>query len=195
MQITERMDFLCQWLSSPLRVGAVTPSGKALSDLMTREIDASDAPVIELGPGTAVFTRALLDRGIPEELLFLIEYGSNFAEVLRRKFPRAQVLQLDAAIMSNVDLLSGEKARAVVSGLPLLSMRPKKVMMILKGAFAHLSQRSDFYQFTYGYQSPIPRAITERLGLKAVHVGRALANVPPAAVYRISRRSAVRPVL
>jgi phosphatidylethanolamine/phosphatidyl-N-methylethanolamine N-methyltransferase len=195
MQTTERMDFLCQWLSSPRRVGAVMPSGKALSDLMTREIDASDCPVIELGPGTGAFTRALLDRGIPEERLFLIEYGSDFTAALRRRFPKAQVLQLDAATLANVDLLGGEKAGAVVSGLPLLSMRPKKVMMILRGAFAHLSQRGALYQFTYSYQSPIPRAITERLGLKAVRVGRAFANVPPATVYRISRRGAARPVL
>jgi phospholipid N-methyltransferase len=102
-------------------------------------------------------------------------------------------LQLDAAIMANVDLLGGEKAGAVVSGLPLLSMGPKRVMMIMKGAFAHLSQRGAFYQFTYGYQSPVPRAIAERLGLKAVYVGRACANVPPAAVYRISRRGSARP--
>lgn len=52
MLLAERLDFLSQWLSNPFRVGAVTPSGKAVSDLITRHIDASDAPVIELGPGT-----------------------------------------------------------------------------------------------------------------------------------------------
>lgn len=132
MQITERMDFFVSMAvqSSSCRRGHSIR--KALADLMTRAIDPSDAPVIELGPGTGVFTRALLDRGIPEERLFLIEYGSDFAESLRRRFPRAQVLQLDAAIMSNVGLLGGEKTGAVVSGLPFLSMRPKKVMMIMK---------------------------------------------------------------
>jgi hypothetical protein len=34
----------------------------------------------------------------------------------------------------------------------------------------------------------VPRAILDQLGLKATRVGRALANVPPATVYRIRRR-------
>jgi phosphatidylethanolamine/phosphatidyl-N-methylethanolamine N-methyltransferase len=172
MPLAERLDFLCQWLSNPLQVGAVTPSGKALSDLITRHIDASTAPVIELGPGTGVFTRALLDRGIREESLVLIEYSSEFTATLRRRFPRAQILQLDAATLASVDLLGGEKAGAVVSGLPMLSMRPKKAMMILKGAFGHLRRRGAFYQFTYTHQCPVPRAITERLASRqSVSVG------------------------
>ena len=64
---TRRADggaFLREWLSDPLRVASIMPSGRALAEIMTRELDPSSAPVIELGPGTGAFTTALLARGI-----------------------------------------------------------------------------------------------------------------------------------
>lgn len=35
---------------------------------------------------------------------------------------------------------------------------------------------------------PVPRPVLDRLGLRAKLVDRALLNVPPAAVYRLTRR-------
>jgi hypothetical protein len=49
-----------------------------------------------------------------------------------------------------------------------------------------------FYQFTYGPRCPVSPLILDRLGLQAEHIGRALANLPPAGIYRISRRQARR---
>ena len=45
-----------------------------------------------------------------------------------------------------------------------------------------------FYQFTYGPRCPVPRPILDRLGLKATRVGGTIRNIPPASVYRITRR-------
>lgn len=184
--------FMTAWLSDPLRVAAVAPSSGKLADLITSEITAASAPVIELGPGTGVFTRALIERGVPEEKLVLIEYGSEFAALLADRFPRATVRWMDAARLGEVDLLGGERAGAVVSGLPLLSMSPRKALAILDAAFSRMRPDGAFYQFTYGPRCPIPRPILDRLGLKATHIGRTFANLPPAAVYRIRKRPARR---
>ena len=62
MALTENLSFLRAWLRAPHRVGALAPSGPALARLMTAQINALDGPVIELGPGTGAFTRALLDQ-------------------------------------------------------------------------------------------------------------------------------------
>lgn len=56
---------------------------------------------------------------------------------------------------------------AVISGLPLLSMPPRKVIKILGGAFFYLRHGAAFYQFTYSRECPVPRPIPDRLGLKA----------------------------
>ncbi|GJE28161.1 class I SAM-dependent methyltransferase [Methylobacterium organophilum] len=180
--------FFRSWVAAPLRVAAVAPSGEALARLMTAELSAKDAPVLELGPGTGVFTRALLDRGLAESDLTLVEFGSDFARTLQLRFPEARVLWMDAAQIRGNAAFEGQEFGAVVSGLPLLSMPPRKVFAILAGAFALLRSQGAFYQFTYGPRCPVPRPILDRLGLKARRIGATVSNVPPAAVYKITRR-------
>ncbi len=182
---TDTGAFLREWLSDPLRVASVAPSGRALAAMMTREITAADAPVIELGPGTGVFTDALLARGVPEDGLVLVEMNANFARLLRFRMPRATVLEMDATRLGRLDLPGG--VGAVVSGLPVLAMPPRAVLQILRGAFAHLRDDAAFYQFTYGPSCPVRRTILARLGLKAKRVGGAIVNLPPASVYKITR--------
>lgn len=185
---TDAMRFLRAWMRDPLRVASVTPSSSALAELMVAEIGPHTGPVIEFGPGTGVFTRALLDRGVAEQDLVLVEKGADFATLLRARFPRSTVLCIDAAAIGRAELPFDVPAGAVVSGLPLLSMKPRTIFAILAGAFTHLREGGAFYQFTYGPRSPVPGALLERLGLKAAHMGHTYRNLPPAAVYRFSRR-------
>lgn len=185
----EALSFFRHWLSSPLAIGAVAPSGRALADAITTEITPEIAPVIELGAGSGAFTQALLARGIPQQRLALIEQSPRFANALRQRFPDSLVFCEDAAALSSIDVFPGESAGAVVSGLPLLLMSPGKVSAILASAFARLRTGGAFYQFTYGARSPVPRPILERLDLIATRIGGTLVNIPPAAVYRIECRA------
>ncbi|PDQ22256.1 phospholipid methyltransferase [Mesorhizobium sanjuanii] len=189
---SETLQFFRAWLSEPLRVAAVTPSGRALAALIVSEVSAETGPILELGPGTGVFTRALLARGVAEENLALIEFGKEFAAKLNADFPRAKTLCMDAARLRHVELFDDTPAGAVISGLPLLSMAPRTVYSILEGAFAHVRANGAFYQFTYGPRCPVSRPLLDRLGLKATYLGGTFANVPPAAVYRIQRRKILR---
>lgn len=189
MTTMDTLAFFRTWLSKPLQVAAIAPSGSALAGLMTKELSAESGPVLELGPGTGVFTRALLAQGLRESDLTLIEHDPGFASLLRRRFPASHIHRLDAARLAKAGLFEGRNVGGVVSGLPLLSMKPRKVMAILSGAFDCLRPDASFYQFTYGPNCPVPRRVLDRLGLKAMRIGRTLLNVPPASVYRISRRS------
>lgn len=83
-------------------------------------------------------------------------------------------------------------ASAVISGLPVLSMPPRRVITIPSGAFGRLREGEAFYQFTHGPLCPVPRPILDRPGLKARRTSGALLNVPPASVYKITRRTARR---
>lgn len=186
----DTLGFFRAWLKSPLRVASVAPSGRALADLMTRELDEDTGPVIELGPGTGSFTRAILARGVRQHELALIEFGDDFADLLRQRYPRARTLCMDAAELRRIDLFEGKLAGAIVSGLPLLSMSPRKVIGILNGAFAKLKADGAFYQFTYGPRCPVDGRVLDRLGLRAERIGGTFANLPPAAVYRIRRKDA-----
>ncbi|WP_245586667.1 class I SAM-dependent methyltransferase [Pleomorphomonas oryzae] len=179
--------FFRSWLTDPLRVAAIAPSGQALARMMTREIFPG-GPILELGPGTGVFTRAILGRGVPESDLTLIEYGADFVRMLEDRFPAARVLEMDATHLVHHQIYAGTPVEAVVSGLPLLSIPARKVMSILAGAFTYLRPNGGFYQFTYGPRCPVPAVVLDRLGLRATRIGRAVLNIPPAAVYRITRQ-------
>jgi phosphatidylethanolamine/phosphatidyl-N-methylethanolamine N-methyltransferase len=183
------VSFFLSWLSNPTRIGAVAPSGNALAELITREITLSTVPVLELGPGTGVFTYKLLQKGITQGDLTLVEYGSEFAATLQIRFPGARVLWMDASKLASCGAIEPNSIGSVVSGLPLLSMPPKKVMAVLAGAFHCMRPNGAFYQFTYGPRCPVSRRILDRLGLKAIRIDRAILNVPPATVYRLTQRA------
>jgi phosphatidylethanolamine/phosphatidyl-N-methylethanolamine N-methyltransferase len=182
--------FIRALLTDPSRVSAIAPSGAALARLITSEISATTGSVLELGPGTGVFTDALLKRGVSPNNLTLIEYGTEFARLLQARFPGLRILQMDACQLGMHDLFEAEPAGAVVSGLPFLSMPPENVAAILGGAFGNLRSDGAFYQFTYGLRCPVPKAVLEQVELEATCIGRAFRNLPPAAVYRITRRGA-----
>ena len=190
MPLDDTLYFLRAWLRDPRSVGALAPSGPALARLMTAHVDHAHGPVIELGPGTGVFTRALLERGLPGHRLVLVETDAMLAATLAQRHPHARVLRMDAARLGRSPPLFGdERASAVVSGLPLRSLPADKVAAIVEGVFdRQLQPGGALYQFTYGLRCPVPRALRQRLGLHAERVGGAWLNLPPAWVWRIQRK-------
>ena len=98
-------------------------------------------------------------------------------------------MKADAARIAGLELYEPGSVGAVVSGLPLLSMSPRKIMGVLIDAFHYLREDGAFYQFTYGPRCPVPKQILERLGLQQKRIGRTLRNLPPATVYRITRKA------
>ncbi|WP_266170110.1 class I SAM-dependent methyltransferase [Dyella subtropica] len=194
MPFTDPLLFLRAWLRNPARIGAVAPSGPALARLITADIGPRSGPVIELGPGTGVFTEALLARGVLAHRLALIEADPDFAGKLVQRFPDTRVLSMDAAHLGEAEPIFGnDRAGVVVSGLPLLSMPREKAMAIVDGAFSRqLRNDGAFHQFTYGPRCPLSPEQLRHLGLEAVRVGSAVLNLPPASVYRFRRRVSVR---
>lgn len=184
---SESLLFMRQWLRAPLRVASVVPSGRALAALITRDIGPETGRVLELGPGTGVFTRMLVARGVPQESLTLVETDPRFAALLAARFARARILSIDAARLEREHLDEGEAFGAAVSGLPLLSMPLATVEAILAAAFSLMRPGAHLYQFTYGPRCPVPVAVRENLGLSHQKIGKTVRNFPPATVYRLSQ--------
>lgn len=184
----DKLTFLRAISTDPSQIGAIAPSGAALARLITSEIGSHSGPIIELGPGTGVFTQALLSQGVRESDLTLIECCPEFAQLLQQRFPTARVLQMDAGHLHRQSLFPESTIGAVVSGLPLLNLSPAKVLALMHGAFRCMHPGGAFYQFTYGPLCPVPKQCLDRLNLQATCLGRAICNLPPASVYRITRR-------
>ncbi|GAS99192.1 phospholipid N-methyltransferase protein [Mycolicibacterium canariasense] len=153
---------------------------------MTKDIAASDR-VVELGPGTGVFTHALLARGVPPSRLTVVEANPEFADLLNTRFRDLHVVCADAATDS-WQLIDGPEIDAVISGLPLLSMSVDAVTGVLETAVSVLRPQGRLYQFTYGPTCPIRPNLLAALRLRATRIGWTPRNLPPASVYRIERR-------
>jgi phospholipid N-methyltransferase len=183
--------FFRQWLKSPLRTAAVTPSGQELASAMLAELPSGATRVIELGGGTGALTRALLSHGINGGGLLVVELNQSLHAHLHRRFPLVHIELGDARELRAIAMREGYLQRgladAVVSGLGLLTMPRGQQRDILDGAFACLREGGRFIQFTYGRQAPVAAEVVESLGLRVRRGAFVLRNVPPATVYVYDR--------
>jgi phosphatidylethanolamine/phosphatidyl-N-methylethanolamine N-methyltransferase len=179
--------FLRSWLERPLVTGAVTPSGKLLARTMASYVDPRiRGPVIELGPGTGPVTSALVRRGIAQDRLVLVEYNPEFCKLLKRKFPKATIIQGDAYdIRESVGDFVDEPAAATVSSLPLFTKPLDQRLELLQGAHELMRPGAPFIQFTYAVVPPIP---TQSGEYTASGSNRVWLNLPPARVWVYRRR-------
>lgn len=179
-------EFFLNWVQDPFAIGAVAPSGRTLAKLMVGGLYPG-ARVLELGAGTGTVTRAILDAGVDQRDLYLVERNAAFARLLHQRFPRAALLQKDATELADEMPELAGTMDFVVSGLPLVLFPRRQRQRLLAQSFELLRTNGIFVQFTYGGRCPIRRGQLETLGLAASLAGIAPFNVPPAFVYRIRR--------
>ena len=139
-------------------MGAVMPSSKLLARTMAQYVDVdSKGPVVELGPGTGAITNALIEHGVDQKRLVLVEYNPGFCALLRDRYPHAKVVQGDAyKLRDSLLKVLDVPASAVVSGLPLVTKPMLTRLKLIRDAFTALAPGAPFVQFTYFYNSPIP---------------------------------------
>jgi phosphatidylethanolamine/phosphatidyl-N-methylethanolamine N-methyltransferase len=170
-------DFLRGLLKNPRAVSAPTPSSPALAAAMAEKVDPlRPGLVVELGAGTGVVTEALLARGISPERLVVIEYSAYFADLLRSRFPEANVIQGDAFAFERY-LPAGERVSAVVSGVPLLNFPFWRRKTLIDRSLSVQDSGGRFIQLSYGWKPPIAPG---RLELSKTIVWR---NLPPAHIW------------
>ena len=179
--------FLKGWIRNPLAIGAFAPSGKSLAKLMAKDVGAGSR-VVELGAGTGTLTAALLATGVAPGNLHLVERDPQFVKLLERRFPRCHVVAVDALDLEE-QFGSGAGFDFVISGLPLLCFSPDKRYRILQQAFRLLKPHGRLHQFTYAGRCPVDRDLRALLRLDSTLLGVAPLNLPPAFVYRLTRRS------
>jgi phosphatidylethanolamine/phosphatidyl-N-methylethanolamine N-methyltransferase len=182
LRLDDEVRFLRSWIEKPLHMGAVMPSSKLLARTMAQYVDVeSKGPVIELGPGTGAITNALLEHGVDQKRLVLVEYNPGFCALLRDRYPHAKVVQGDAyALRDSLGEILDAPASAVVSGLPLVTKPMLTRLKLIRDAFMALAPGAPFVQFTYSVAPPIPKSLP---GVSTEASERIWMNLPPARVW------------
>jgi len=182
LRLDDEVRFLRSWIEKPLHMGAVMPSGRVLARTMAQYVDVeSSGPVVELGPGTGAITNALIEHGVEQSRLVLVEYNPGFCALLRDRYPQATVVQGDAYKLRDSlwNVLTAPSA-AVVSGLPLVTKPMLTRLKLIRDAFAALAPGAPFVQFTYSVTPPIPKSLP---GVSTQASERIWMNLPPARVW------------
>ena len=94
--------FLKQFLVSPWQTGALLPSGKYLIDAMLKPVNFQNAnSLLEIGAGSGVFTRAILNKMPQDSKLTVLEINEEFCRNLCEiKDSRLHVICGDACRLS-----------------------------------------------------------------------------------------------
>lgn len=184
---THRLGFLLQFLRNPRELGSITPSSRFLTGALLGqlELDRTDR-LVELGPGTGVFTREALRLLDQDARLLALDTNAEFVELLRNdlKDPRLAVVRASAEqVAEQVATQGWGHVDAVISGIPY-SLLPRHVTAgIVQSSWQALRPGGLFVAYQYSpYLRPFLRAAFGNCRLKLV-----LRNVPPAVVF-VSRK-------
>jgi phosphatidylethanolamine/phosphatidyl-N-methylethanolamine N-methyltransferase len=184
----DELRFFKGWIDKPKAVGSIVPTSSVTARRMASVVDpGSGLPVLEVGPGTGVITRAILARGIKPENLYAVEYSEDFVRHLEDHYPGVNVIQGDAF---DLDKTLGDKRGlrfdSVISGVPLLNFPVAQRIAYLEDLLNRIPVGRPVVQLTYGPLSPIPAG---RGNYTVKHFDFVIRNIPPTQLW-IYRRPA-----
>jgi phosphatidylethanolamine/phosphatidyl-N-methylethanolamine N-methyltransferase len=184
----DELKFFQGWIHRPKAVGSIVPTSAITARRMASVIDVtSGLPVLEVGPGTGVITKAILARGVPASSLYALEYSPEFVLHLRSHFPGVTIVHGDAF---DLDALPAgtlpPQFDSVISGVPLLNFPVARRVAYVEGLLDRIAPGRPIMQLTYGPKSPVPPG----LGTYTVeHFDFVIRNLPPTRLW-VYRRPA-----
>lgn len=187
--LREHLLLFGRFLRSPRAVGAVAPSGRALAREMVHDLAPVESGcVVELGPGTGVFTRQIVARLAPHAHYLVVEIDAAFVARIRETWPKVDCVRASA---EDLERLVNERhlppVEHIISGLPFASLPGAVTTRILDAIQRTLAPGGTFTTFQYVHAYVMPAAVrfrhelTERLGTPPERQI-VMSNVPPAYV-------------
>ncbi|MBX9454280.1 MAG: phospholipid N-methyltransferase PmtA [Neoaquamicrobium sediminum] len=185
----EELRFFKGWIDKPRAVGSIVPTSSVTARKMATVVNPeSGLPVLELGPGTGVITKAILEAGVKPENLWSIEYSPDFVEHLRLNYPGVNVIHGDAF---DLDKTLGDKRDtvfdSVISGVPLLNFPVAQRIAYVESLLDRIPAGRPIVQLTYGPLSPVPPG---KGNYTVAHFDFIIRNLPPTQLWLYSRPKA-----
>jgi phospholipid N-methyltransferase len=165
--LRESMLIFSKFLKSPRTVGAVSPSSKALAEMMVANLP-TDEPisVVELGPGTGAFTGAIVNRLSTDARFLAIDIEPDFVKKIRQRWPTVECVCASAEDLERLAIESGlGHVDHIISGLPFASLPVAMTRQILQGIERTLKPGGTFttFQYVHGYGMPPGRLFRRQM--------------------------------
>lgn len=182
----EELRFFRSWMDGPRNVGAILPTSTIAARSMASVINPeSGMPVLELGPGTGVITRAILARGIDPAQLVSVEFCSEFHARLKLDHPAVNLILGNAFELGTaLGEFAAWKFDCVISGIPLLNFPVEDRVRLVDDLLDRVPAGRPVVQFSYGLTSPVPARLVD---FEVSHHDFVMRNVPPARLWLYRR--------
>ncbi len=179
-----KSNFFSEFIKERKTVGAVLPSSKFLAAKMLKGIDFSkNINIVELGPGTGIFTKEILKKKTAESNLISIELNKSFYNQLSHRFKNetafTPVLGSADNISNIINDLKIEKVDVIISSLPLAVIP----LRIKAGIFREVNKvlKEDGFYIQFQYSLNAKEILNKRFS--SVNISFTPVNIPPAFVY------------
>jgi len=180
--------FIKEFWKDKKMIGSMVPSSKYLAAKMLDHIPFKNTKlIIELGPGTGIFTEKIIQKLDVTTQLIVLELNSEFYQELKAKICQTNVHIKEASADKIGEImleLGFEKADIIISSLPLANFSAKLRNSILEVVKESLNENGSFIQFQYSlnaYKNLKQLFPVVKLNFTAL-------NFPPAFVYTCSKR-------
>ncbi|WP_322987883.1 phospholipid N-methyltransferase PmtA [Hoeflea sp.] len=183
----EEIRFFKVWMDGPRKIGAIMPTSSVAARSMASVVNPdSGLPVLELGPGTGVITRAILARGITPAQLVSVEFSQQFFTRLKLDFPEVQFILGNAFdLETTLGALRAQRFDSVISGIPLLNFPVADRVALIEDLLDRLPCGRPVVQFSYGPTSPVP---PHSGNFDVIRHDFVMRNVPPARLWLYRRK-------
>jgi phosphatidylethanolamine/phosphatidyl-N-methylethanolamine N-methyltransferase len=185
-----------EFIRNPKQTGSILDSSNDLAELITSTANLQNANcIVELGPGTGVFTQKILYKKQQACQFIALELNPTLAHQTQQKFPNEAIYN-DNATNTGSYLLKHRQQHCdtVISGLPWASFNTSLQKEILESITTSLSSQGEFLTFTYLHSLALPsgKRFQELLKKNFTSVTKTKTiwkNIPPALVYHCKKES------
>lgn len=182
--MNDKIKFFLNFIKNPKQNASIIPSSSSLAKIMVQDIDFSKIKsVVELWPGTWVFTEEIL-RNKTEKCKFVaIEIEKTYVDVLEEKFWKRLIVEHNS--VQNLQIIMQknwiERPDVIISWLWFVSFPYHILKPTLESIMKYTDMWVEFRSFTY-----MPKKFKNCFyEFDTELIWKTLKNIPPAYVYRI----------
>lgn len=179
----DRFLFARNFLNNPLRNASIMPSSSFASKAMLKGLDFSVIDtVVELGPGTGVFTKEIVKRCRPNTKIILVELEKSYVRSLKEKFDGQAIVENQSAyyldeILKKHGVVTPD---LLISGLPFFE---EALSPHLLKTIKSLTEQGTIFRF-FTYMPPAVKRIYKNLPIRMHRF--VLRNIPPLWIFGIN---------
>jgi phospholipid N-methyltransferase len=176
--------FARTFLRHPNMVGSAFPASRWMVERMLAPVDLSATRLfVEYGPGTGVFTRAVLDRLPARAIMLAVDTSRDFVAHLQMTLPDPRLRAVHGSAVDIARLLQDMRlppADYILSGLPFSTVGDAQAEAIMAASRDALAPEGEF--LAYQMRTAIRPLLERHIG--PVHADFEWRNIPPCHLYR-----------